>query len=466
MDFLQKLISLIDDSIRDDAQMVITAGNIIKSGYSKQIDELKNIQENGYDWISNYQKSLIEQTKMNSLKIKYTNNTGYFIEISKSHIQNIPESFILKQTLLQASRYTTSELQEFEEKLLHSNELLIAQEYEEFLNIRSIISSYFDDLYVLSRKIEYIDFISNGASIAQERQYVKVDVSTWDGIDIRGGKHPVISLVQKDFISNDLSLSHTDRIHLITGPNMWGKSTFLRQNALLLLMGHMWYYIPAQKASISLIDKMFSRVGAGDNIFLGQSTFMVEMQEVSYILRNATKQSFIIIDEIGRGTSTYDGMSLAWAILKYIHSELFSKTLFATHYHEIIDHAQKLSGVKNFSVAVGENDETIVFLRKIIPGSMKKSYGIEVAKLAWIPDIVLNYAKEILKEFEFQKHQGTQLSLGIFQKNIDNDINDRVRDTKNKEIIDSLQKLNINELTPLQALATLSQFQEEVKKIK
>ncbi len=466
MDFLEKLITLIDTSIRDDAQVWITMGNIIKSGYSIEIDDLKHIQEHGYDWIVEYQKSLVKITNIQSLKIKYTNNTGYFIEISKNHLSSLPENFILKQTLLQASRYTTQELQDFEEKLLHANEMLVEKEYNEFLKIRSIVQWYFDDLYRLSRNIEYIDFITNGAHIAHERRYVSVDFSQGNHVHIVWGKHPVVSLVQKDFISNDLLLSKKERIHLITWPNMWGKSTFLRQNALLLLMGHMGYFIPAQNANVSLVDKIFSRVGAWDNIFLGQSTFMVEMQEVSFILRNATKNSFIIIDEIGRGTSTYDGMSLAWSILKYIHSELFSKTLFATHYHEIIDHAQKLSWVKNFSVAVGENDQTIVFLRKIIPWSMKKSYGIEVAKLAGIPDSVLMQAREMLQEFEFQKKQSSQLSLEIFQENNKSSDNDIIKYDKSYKIIDSLEKLKINELTPLQALTMLSDFQQEVKKIK
>ncbi len=462
MQFLDEIISLIENSIRDDAEQLITWWNIIKDWFSAEIDADKEIVTQGHFWISQYQKTLIELTHISSLKIKFTQNFWYFIEIQKSHISKIPDFFIQRQSLLQAYRYTTEELQDFEEKLFSATQTLAQKEYDTFLSIRDTVVWHFHDIYNISRKIGYVDYLSNGASISSKRNYKTPVFSQKYDIEIVAGKHPVLALWGKEFVSNDLNLSRSEFVHVITGPNMGGKSTFLRQNALLLLMAHMWYDIPCQEARIWKIDKIFSRVGAGDNLYLGQSTFMVEMQEIAYILRSATQRSFIIIDEIGRGTSTYDGMSLAWAILQYNHTYIKAKTLFATHYHEIIDHAKQLSGVKNFSVAVGENNENIVFLRKIIPGGIKKSYGIEVAKLAGMPDTVLSLAKNMMQELEkSQKFQ--QLSLigeSIFQEKESKDLE------KYESVFSYMRKLDLNTLTPLQSLQALYEIQDQVKKIK
>lgn len=458
-----QIIELIDTSIRDDAENLITAGNIIKSGYNSEVDELRSLQSQGHFWISEYQARLIQETKISSLKIKYTQNFGYFIELTKNHSTQAPQYFILKQSLLQVSRYTTEELQAFETKLFSSEDTLIQKEYALFLEIRATIKKQYNEIYAWSRNLEYIDYLSNGAYLSAQRNYIFPHMTQDAQIQIEAWKHPTISLKQKDFISNSLSLHKKEFIHVITGPNMGGKSTFLRQNALLILMAHMGYPIPAWKAQITKVDKIFSRVWAGDNLFLGQSTFMVEMQEIAYILRNATSQSFIIIDEIGRGTSTYDGMSLAWSILEHIQKNIGAKTLFATHYHEIIDHAGELPWVRNYSVAVGENNESIVFLRKIIPGGIKKSYGVEVAKLAGIPEKVLENARKMMKSLELGQ-SGKQLTLSLDIPFSANPVSSAPNSLS--KIERKLQDINVNQLTPLDALHLIVQFQEEMKKIK
>jgi len=391
MEFLDKLIELIDLSIEDEADNSLMSGSIIKWWYNKDIDDLRTIIETTHQWITEYQKQLIDITGISKLKIKYSHNGWYYIEVSNTHNSKVPDNFIFKQSLTNSTKYTSETLLGFEEKYLEARNNVNSLEYDEFIKIRNSVKFHFSDIYKLSRKISQLDFYQSAAQISIQRSYITPRVSSKSLVSISGWKHPVISLSENNFVNNDLSLSLKDRIHVITGPNMWWKSTFLRQNALLVLMTHIWLNIPANSAEIWLVDRIFSRVWAWDNLFLWQSTFMVEMQEISYILHHATSKSFIIIDEIWRGTSTYDGMSLAWSILKYIHDETKSLTLFATHYHEIIDHVSSLRACNNYSVAVWENENNIVFLRKVIPGGIKKSYGLEVAKLAWIPQDVHRY---------------------------------------------------------------------------
>lgn len=465
MQFLDELIDLLEHSIKEDAENLITAWNIIKDGYSSSIDADRALVQEAHKWISDYQTELIETLWVTTLKIKYTNNSWYFIEVPKSQVWKVPDNFVQRQTLTQASRYTTEKLSDFESKLLSASSNLFEKEYNEFLNIRNTVLWQFWKLYELSKKIAYIDFYSNAAFLSHSRWYSTPKISNNNGVKIEWGRHPIIELSEEKFISNDLKLSQKEFIHVITWPNMWWKSTFLRQNALLILMTHMWYDIPCEKAEIWLIDKIFSRVWAGDNIFLGQSTFMVEMQEISYILRNSSASSFIIIDEIGRGTSTYDGMSLAWSILEYIHDTIGAKTLFATHYHEIIDHAGSLKGVKNFSVAVGEDNGDLVFLRKVIAGWIKKSYGIEVAKLAWIPQEVLKNAKNMLLEMK-NKNDFHQLSLDTSIENIAQE--PLILDDNNEayvSIVSMLEDIDVNNTSPLESLAYIEKMQSEIKKL-
>lgn len=459
MKFLDELISLIDTWIHPEADNNITLGNIIASWFNEAIDTDREIVEKAHDWILDYRESLIEDLQTESLKIKFTNNSGYFIELPKSRNLKVPDYFIQRQTLTQVVRYTTVKLQEFEENLSRANSSLFEKEYNCFIDIRNNILLQFDNLYKLSRNISSIDFLLNGAYISSQKWYSCPEM--WNNflLDIKWWKHPVISDSINDFISNDLEMNKNDFVHVISWPNMWWKSTFLRQNALLILMAHIWYDIPASSSRIPLVDSIFSRVWSGDNLYLWQSTFMVEMQEISYILHNSSAKSFVIIDEIWRGTSTYDGMSLAWSILKYNHDKICAKTLFATHYHEISDYSQDLAWVSNYSVAVGENDENIVFLRKVIRGAMKKSYGIEVAKLAWIPREILLQAKKTMIDLQ-NKDQFQQLSFTA-ETNISHR---EEKDDFYKILQEEINSIELDKISPIDAMLKLKWLQEQVKK--
>lgn len=460
--FLDDIITLIDDSIKEDAENLITAWNIIKDGFNSEIDADRKIISESHNWIAEYQKKLIDETGISNLKIKFTNNSGYFIEVSKQQIAKVPDCFIQIQTLTQAARYKTEELQYFEEKLLWASREMSEKEYNLFLWIRDNVLKHFDNIYSISRKIASIDFCSNWAHISLNKSYTTPEVSPAYDTSIIWGKHPVILEIEPDFISNDMILSRKDFVHIITWPNMWWKSTYLRQNALLILMAHIGYDIPCTRAKIGLTDKIFSRVWSWDNLYLWQSTFMVEMQEISYILRNSTKNSFVIIDEIGRGTSTYDGMSLAWAILEYNHNTIGAKTLFATHYHEIIDHAEDLKYAHNYSVAVWENNESIVFLRKIIPGGIKKSYGLEVAKLAWMPREVISGARDMLKSL--QSCQNSE-QLTFFSQDIPSGDSDITYKDEFQDLSSSISEIDVDNITPLQSLEKLIFLQKKLQNL-
>ncbi|MDD5769841.1 MAG: DNA mismatch repair protein MutS [Candidatus Gracilibacteria bacterium] len=452
MQTIQDIIDLIDKSIKADANNLITGGGIICDNFDNEVDELRNFINHSNEWLNNYTESLIKTTNINTLKIKYTSASGYFIEIPSSQKSKIPENFIQTSTLVNALRFTTEELSNFEEKILNGENMLYEREYNIFKNISKTVLESFKEIKNISKKIANIDFLSNLAYVAYENDYTKPEITSKYDLEIIGGRHPVIEKIEKNFISNELFLNNKNFINIITGPNMGGKSTYLRQNALIILMSHIGSFIPAKSAIIPLTDKIFSRVGANDNLFLGSSTFMVEMQEVANILNNSTKSSFVIIDEVGRGTSTYDGMSLAWAILKENHDKIKAKTLFATHYHELVDESKKLKGVANFSVAVSENEDNIVFLRKIIPGSIKKSYGIEVAKLAGLSKEVIYEANKFLRNFE-NNHNFNQLSLGNFQTEIKEKII-----YKESEIEKELKNIDVNSLTPIEALNLINKW--------
>ena len=457
MQDLQKIIDLIEISIQTEPNNTITNGNIIKTWYDQKVDEYRSLVENAHDWLNNYTQNLIENTGISTLKIKYTSAWWYCIEVPLSQKTKIPDFFIHKTTLVNALRFTTQELQEFEEKVTNAESLLYQREYEIFQEISSQIFSSSQAIRQSAQQIATLDCMSNFAQIAIENRYIKPEIHDGYDLEIIWGRHPVIEKIEKNFIHNELFFTKKNFVHIITWPNMWGKSTYLRQNALIILMAHTWSFVPATSAKIPLTDKIFSRVGASDNLFLWSSTFMVEMQEVANILNNSTSKSFVIIDEVGRGTSTYDGMSLAWAILRQNHDFIKAKTLFATHYHELVDESKKLPWVKNFSVAVSENDENIVFLRKIIPGSIKKSYGIEVAKLAWLPKNVIDEANTFLKNFE-NTHTFSQMSLGISPV-VEEKV---VYKEKTSEVEELLKNLDVNHLTPMQALNLLGELKGKV----
>jgi DNA mismatch repair protein MutS len=449
---IDSLITVLELSLKEDGASSLLLWNIIKDGYDQEIDAYrKNIHESK-TWLSEYQTTLIHETGIQTLRIKFSQNTGYCIEIPKTQLHKISSDFIHTQTLVNASRFSTHILTSFQSRLLQSEENMSSKEYEIFLTIREKVLEDFTMIKKLSEDISFLDFIAWLAELANINNYNRPKIQTWYTLEIYWGRHPVTETINRDFVSNDLLLCENDFIHLLTWPNMGGKSTYLRQNALLIIMTHMGSYIPAKKASISIIDKVFSRVGAYDNLYLWQSTFMVEMQEIANILHNTTNKSFIIVDEIGRGTSTYDGMSLAWSILKYLHSDIWVKTLFATHYHEITDMSFELWGVSNYSVAVWENEENIVFLRKVIPGAMKKSYGIEVAHIAWIPKKLLHEARKIMKNLEMnQGYISHQLNLSHIHTSWEKS----EQELLNQKIVDQLIAIDPMNITPLMALQEL-----------
>lgn len=458
MQQLQQIIDLIDKSIKEDANNLIMWWWIINDGYDKEVDELRNFVNNSNQWLNEYTNNLIKNTWITTLKIKYTSASGYFIEVPLSQKSKIPENFIHKTTLVNALRFTTPELKEFESKITNWESMLYEREYNLFKDISKTVLESFKEIKKTSTQIAQIDFLSNLAYISYQNDYTKPEISSKYDLEIVGGRHPVVEKIEKNFISNELFLNEKKFVNIITWPNMGWKSTYLRQNALIILMAHIGSFVPAKKAIIPVTDKIFSRVWASDNLFLWSSTFMVEMQEVANILNNSTKNSFVIIDEVWRWTSTYDGMSLAWAILKENHDKIKAKTLFATHYHELVDESKKLSWVSNFSVAVSENEDNIIFLRKIVPGSIKKSYWIEVAKLAWLPFSVINEANNFLSNFE-NTHTFSQLSLWniwVMQKE------KIVYKEKESEVEEILKKLDINSLTPIKALTLLSELKDKI----
>ncbi len=461
MQKLLDIIKLIDEWIKDYPENSLTSGWIIKDWYNKEVDRIRGVISNSQDWLSSYQNELISKTWISTLKIKYTNVSWYFIEISKSQISKIPNDFIYIQTLVNASRFSTPELKNFEKDLMNSSSILSSLEYNLFSEIREKILNSFDDLREVSNNISNIDFITSLSKVAYKNNYSKPTISKKLDLQINSWRHPVIEQIEKDFISNDLNFSGENNfIHIITWPNMWWKSTFLRQNALIILMAHIWSFVPAKDSIIPLTDKIFSRVWASDNLFLWQSTFMVEMQEVANIINNSTKNSFVIIDEIWRWTSTYDWMSLAWGILKFNHDNIKAKTLFATHYHELVDESKKLKWVKNFSVAVWENDDNIIFLRKVVPWWIKKSYWIEVAKLSWINNEIISEARKMLLELEkIHNNSYKQLSLWITLENSNSNLS-----SQDKKLLEKIKKelvnLDINNLTPIQSFNKIIELKE------
>ena len=454
MQDIQNIIDLLDRAIKEEPENIITGGNIIADWYDRKVDDYRKVITGAKDWLTDYQAKLCKETWISTLKIKFTSVSGYFIEVSKTQISKIPDNFVHKQTLVNASRFITSELKDFEQKLMEWESALSEREYEIFCDIRETILDSFKSIKDLSKKTAFLDFGVSLSKVAYENNYCKPHIGKYYDLEVKSWRHPIIEKIEKGFISNDLRLDNKNFVHIITWPNMWGKSTFLRQNALIILMTHIWSFVPAEYAKIPLTDKIFSRVWANDNLFLWQSTFMVEMQEVANILNNSTKNSFVIIDEVGRWTSTYDGMSLAWAILKHNHDKIKAKTLFATHYHELVEESKKLNWVENFSVAVWEDWDTLVFLRKIITGSMWKSFWLEVARLAWIWDDIIKEAKKMLHVLESDNNKvSKQLSLWTMIPEPE------VKVVEKESLIDEdLKKVDINSLTPIEALNKLSEL--------
>jgi DNA mismatch repair protein MutS len=400
---LPELVDLITRAIVDEPPLALKDGGIIKEGYDASLDELRSATRDGKDWIARLQQQEIEKTGISTLKIRFNSVFGYFIEVTKSQLEKVPGHYVRKQTVANAERFITQELKEMEGKILGAEERSTKLEYEIFLKIREAVLGRLKEIQRLASALAQLDVLGSFAEVARVQNYCRPEVGEEGVIEIREGRHPVLDqrLLEERFVPNDTELDQAkQQLVLITGPNMAGKSTFIRQVALLALLSHTGSFVPAASARVDLVDRIFTRIGASDDLSRGQSTFMVEMSETANILNNATQRSLIILDEIGRGTSTFDGLSLAWSIVEYIHNQTGAKTLFATHYHELTELAARLPRVRNYNVAVREWNEQIIFLRKIVAGGTDKSYGIQVARLAGVPKQVLERAKEILSNLE------------------------------------------------------------------
>lgn len=415
LDELKDIYEILDEAILDNPSISVKEGNLIKEGYNKEIDELKTAKAHGKEWIASLESNEKDVTGIKSLKVGYNKVFGYYIEVTKTNLNLIPEGrYIRKQTLANAERFITPELKEMEDKILGAEEKLVNLEYEIFIQVREKIEAQVDRMQVTAKIIAELDCLSSLSTIALENNYIKPEITNSEELFIEEGRHPVVEkmIPSGNFVANDTHINTSnEQLLLITGPNMAGKSTFMRQVALIVLMAQIGSFVPAKKAVIAVCDKIFTRIGASDDLAAGKSTFMVEMWEVSNILKNATNKSLILLDEVGRGTSTYDGLSIAWSVIEYIsgNSKLKCKTLFATHYHELTKLEGILEGVKNYSVSVKEMGSDIVFLRKIVRGGADQSYGIEVAKLAGLPEEVINRAKHILERIE--KENGSDINI-------------------------------------------------------
>lgn len=464
---LKELVDHIQQAIVDEPPMAVKEGGFIQDGFHADLDELRTLSREGKGFIKHLQQQEIERTGINSLKVKYNRVFGYYIEISNSNLGNVPENYIRKQTLVNAERYITPELKAYEEKVLTAEDKSKALEHELFKKVRERVIEELSDIQQNAEAVATLDVLLTFAHVAQTQRYVRPQLRDDGVIEIVGGRHPVVESMNaaNDFVPNDTTLNlHDQQIILLTGPNMSGKSTLLRQVALMSLLAQVGSYVPAESAQLSIVDRIFTRVGASDNLVRGQSTFMVEMQEAANILRNATNRSLVILDEIGRGTSTYDGVSIAWAILEHLHDEIGAKTLFASHYHELIAVADRLPRAKNFSVAVHEDERGVVFLHKIRPGGVDKSYGIEVAKLAGVPHSVIVRSQQILKDLE----EGV-VEEGIRQQMKETQPRDQTslfapKETESNRLHKRLQEIDINQMTPLQALQALEELKRAEEK--
>ena len=465
LDVLKDVYSLINKTIVEEPPIAIKEGGLIKKGYDKEIDQLKEATTNGKNWIVKLEVEEREKTGIKGLKVGFNKVFGYYIEVTKSNLSLVPDRYIRKQTLTNGERYITEELKNLENQILGAEEKVINLEYNVFVEVRNKIEAQIERLQKSAGVVAMLDGLCSFATVAEDMNYVRPQVDSSGVIDIKDGRHPVIEkiLPSGSFVQNDTYLDKNEnRLSIITGPNMAGKSTYMRQVALITLMAQVGSFVPASYAKIGIVDKIFTRVGASDDLSMGQSTFMVEMMEVAQILKEATSNSLVILDEIGRGTSTYDGLSIAWAVAEYISDKekCGAKTLFATHYHELTDLENKLDGVKNYSIAVKEKGEDIIFLRKIVKGGTDESYGVHVAKLAGVPQVVTKRANEILKSIE-KKNVLNNKKIEKQDKNVaDGQLT--MYNYKLAELAHELDKVDVNELTPIEALNTLVKIKEKM----
>ena len=465
LDTLDDVYDIIDKTIVDEPPISVKEGGLIKLGYDEEIDKLKTATTDGKNWIINIEAEEREKTGIKGLKVGFNKVFGYYIEVTKSNISLVPDRYIRKQTLTGGERYITEELKNLENQILGAEEKVVNLEYNVFVEVRDKIEAQIERVQKSAGIIATLDCLCSLATVAEDQNYVRPEVDESGVLDIKDGRHPVIEkiLPSGSFVQNDTYLDESEnRLAIITGPNMAGKSTYMRQVALITLMAQIGSFVPASYARIGVVDKIFTRVGASDDLSMGQSTFMVEMMEVAQILKEATANSLVILDEIGRGTSTYDGLSIAWAVAEYISDKekCGAKTLFATHYHELTDLENKLEGVKNYSIAVKEKGEDIIFLRKIVKGGTDESYGVHVAKLAGVPQTVTKRANEILKSIE-RKNVLNNKKIEKQEKGVaDGQLT--MFNYKLAEIAHELDKVDVNELTPIDALNTLVKIKEKM----
>ena len=451
-----ELYNLLESSINEDAPLTIKEGNIIKDGFNNELDELRSIRSGGKNFISNFEKEEKDRTGIRTLKVGYNRIFGYYIEISKGQLSLVKDEFMYerKQTLANCERFITPLLKEKENLILNAEEKINSLEYDIFCNIKEEIKKYTSKLQKVSNIIAYYDVISTFAKVAEENNFIKPTINTDNNLHIIGGRHPVVeSVIDKEYISNDIIMDPKTNILIITGPNMSGKSTYMRQLGIIAVLNQIGSYVPAKECNMPIFDKIFTRIGASDDLTSGESTFMVEMKESSNALSNATKNSLILFDELGRGTSTYDGMSLAGSIIEYISKNIKCKTLFSTHYHELTDLENKFNDIKNVHVTISEENGDITFLHKVLDGPVDKSYGINVAKLAHLPKEVLIRAEELLKEYETKDNNKTRRVVE-YQLNFE-EHNDK------DELREYLKEINVLETTPLKALEILDKIKKD-----
>lgn len=478
LDTLEDLYQLLNESIMEEPPLAMKEGGIIKDGYDADVDMLRQAKTEGKNWLAQLEEEEREKTGIRNLKVKYNKVFGYYLEVTNAYKELVPDYYTRKQTLANAERFITPRLKELEDTILGAEDKLYALEYTLYCKVRDRIASEVLRVQKTAKAVAKIDVFTSLALVAERNNYVRPKINEKGLIDIKGGRHPVVEKMTPDnmFIANDTLLDDKkNRVSIITGPNMAGKSTYMRQSALIVLMAQIGAFVPADSANIGICDRIFTRVGASDDLASGQSTFMVEMTEVANILRNATSSSLLILDEIGRGTSTFDGLSIAWAVVEHISNKklLGAKTLFATHYHELTELEGKLDSVNNYCIAVKEQGDDIVFLRKIVKGGADKSYGIQVAKLAGVPESVIARAKEIVGELSEAdittkvreiSAQGSETKAR--QKKYDEvdlaqiSLFDTVKDD---DVLEELKEIDVSNLTPMDALNTIYRLQNKLK---
>ncbi len=470
LDPLPEAVELLERALAEDPPAVLTEGGLLRDGYHPEVDELREIQRDGRGWIARLQARERERTGIASLKVGFNKVFGYYLEATRANLASVPADYERRQTLANAERFVTPELKEMEAKVLGAEDRARALEYEGFVTVRREVAGHLDRLHGTTRALETLDVLAALADLAVERGYVRPKVHPGVGIEIRGGRHPVVEvLAEERFVPNDVCLDDRARLLIITGPNMAGKSTILRQTALIVLLAQMGSFVPAESAEVGLVDRIFTRVGASDDLARGRSTFMVEMTETANILHNATGRSLIVLDEIGRGTSTFDGLSIAWAVAEHIHG-LGAPTLFATHYHELTDLARTLAGVANFNVAVKEWGGQVIFLRRLVEGGASRSYGIQVARLAGLPDSVLQRAREVLSNLEAGELDETGQPRFALSERVRAEAPRRqlslfagAAERRRAALVRELAGLAVDTLTPVEALVLLQDLRDRAR---